>query len=465
MAISRPENSALSTVQVSEKALNCTICMDDDIAEEQKPKMVITACGHSFHEECMQTCFNKMPENKKNCPVCRQETVPFTRPSGIDEQAGDEENPYFESRFVKLIRRNSISATDLLIEALKLDEQALEAAGTSGVTAEPKEDWSWVPQTIEEAVEVSVIANRIQQEEDGAWGGAPLAEIKTASEIAQERQVALNKHYHDPISNVKTSLLGIAATCNNKEAALRLINAGAKIDEPDSRGNTPLMQAIQHKNTDLAMLLIGLGADVNAKNHAGVTPSHFAVATGNLAMLENLLEQGADIKAHNTKGLGLLYVAAKHGHKEMLLTLCTKGLDYQLNSNLAPDGITPLYTAVYNGHLEVTEQLLLLGADPEMTSKSHKVTPLHVAANKGNVEMCNLLLNYKANINARMTNGSTPLIEAVAYWHIDAARLLIERGADKKLKKRFPISQTIFPQSAADIARGYGDTVLYELVS
>lgn len=91
---------------------DCVICMDE------KPRMVITACGHYFHEECMLTYFNKRPENGKNCPICRQGTIPFIRHTDADEQAGDEDNPYFESCFVKLIRCDSISATDLLIGVL-----------------------------------------------------------------------------------------------------------------------------------------------------------------------------------------------------------------------------------------------------------------------------------------------------------------------------------------------------------
>lgn len=72
---------------------------------------------------------------------------------------------------------------------------------------------------------------------------------------------------------------------------------------------------------------------------------------------------------------------------------------------------------------------------------------LHVAAEYGNVEAAKLLLDRGADVNTRAATdeggvgGQTPLFHAVTQFHdagLPVTRLLLERGADLSVRVRLP---------------------------
>ena len=60
----------------------------------------------------------------------------------------------------------------------------------------------------------------------------------------------------------------------------------------------------------------------------------------------------------------------------------------------------------------------------------HIMTSLHVAAYKGHLSICRLLINNGANIEARESVGRTPLCYAAVFDNIEIVRLLCDRGAE-----------------------------------
>jgi ankyrin repeat protein len=56
-----------------------------------------------------------------------------------------------------------------------------------------------------------------------------------------------------------------------------LAEMGVEVNMPDSKGNTPLLVAVQNQKETSVKFLISLGANVNTANDHGHTPLHVAV--------------------------------------------------------------------------------------------------------------------------------------------------------------------------------------------
>ena len=70
--------------------------------------------------------------------------------------------------------------------------------------------------------------------------------------------------------------------------------------------------------------------------------------------------------------------------------------------------MTPLMTASFKGHLEVTRYLLEQGADRDKANTGGW-TALHFAAIFGFLEITLLIMSYGANLNAKTNDGDLPI--------------------------------------------------------
>ena len=68
-----------------------------------------------------------------------------------------------------------------------------------------------------------------------------------------------------------------------------------------------------------------------------------------------------------------------------------------------------------------------------MDAKVQDKTALHVAVNRGNVDMVRLLLDYKANVNMQDEDGDRPLHLCAFSSEPEVAALLIQHGANPNL--------------------------------
>jgi hypothetical protein len=60
-------------------------------------------------------------------------------------------------------------------------------------------------------------------------------------------------------------------------------------------------------------------------------------------------------------------------------------------------------------------------------------TPSHIAAQNGHLDGLQLLLTYKANVNAQNKKGNTPLHMALSYDYYDCVKLLLANGAKEDI--------------------------------
>lgn len=74
---------------------------------------------------------------------------------------------------------------------------------------------------------------------------------------------------------------------------------GAKLEETDSRGETPIFRAVRNNNIELTRRMIKDGANVNALNSKGCNLGFFC---NSLNMMKLLIENGLNFKTKNYKG-------------------------------------------------------------------------------------------------------------------------------------------------------------------
>jgi ankyrin repeat protein len=101
--------------------------------------------------------------------------------------------------------------------------------------------------------------------------------------------------------------------------------------------------------------------------------------------------------------------------------------------------------AAFHNALPLAQALLDRNADVNKTGW----TPLHYAATKAHVEMMRFLLVNHAYIDAPSPNGTTPLMMAAHYGNPMATKMLLEEGADPRLKNHLGLSALDFAQNGA----------------
>jgi ankyrin repeat protein len=225
-----------------------------------------------------------------------------------------------------------------------------------------------------------------------------------------------------------TVLFGFAAADSGDAYELTyLLDAGLS---PDARlsGRTLLHVAAESGMEATVQLLLTRGADLEAKSEEGSqVPLHWAALNGHTAVVNALTGAGAAVDTKDARGATPLHMAADKGHLETVRLLLDRGANIEARNS---DGWTALFWAAAHGHPEVVRFLLAAGGEARAVAVKLHATPLHVAAS---ADVAELLLDAGADVNARASNGCTPLHYAVQNGHADVVRLLLDRGADPQI--------------------------------
>ncbi|KAI0277586.1 ankyrin repeat-containing domain protein, partial [Russula aff. rugulosa BPL654] len=101
-----------------------------------------------------------------------------------------------------------------------------------------------------------------------------------------------------------------------------------------------------------------------------------------------------------------LHKASRRGHLHIVRLL----LDHNANIHLQDNhGSTPLHLAIYHMSREAVQLFLDQGAD-----NNNRQTALHLASQRGHLDIMRLLLGKGANVEAPDGDGSTPLHQAIS---------------------------------------------------
>ena len=141
-----------------------------------------------------------------------------------------------------------------------------------------------------------------------------------------------------------------------------------------------------------------------------------------------LSDDDGRVIANKNDHLWMLIERKRRAMARMIITKCFKSYDINAYDQ---NGWTPLYSTIYE-EPELCRLLCERGdIDVEKGHMYDGETALHTVARHGMMECMRILLDVgKANVNAKSNNSYTPLHYAAWGGHIEAATLLIERGAE-----------------------------------
>lgn len=161
------------------------------------------------------------------------------------------------------------------------------------------------------------------------------------------------------------------------------------------------------------------------RNREGTSLIQHCVYRGLDKNLAALLEVSPEVALHDAVAAGSV------DRVRALLAAGSDALD-----TLSPDGWTPLHLAAYFGRIEILEMLLEAGADPTIWGRAfERNLPIQAACAGAHDAAVELLAEVTPELDARVDEGWTALMEAAHNGLVRGVAALLRCGADPALKR------------------------------
>lgn len=232
-----------------------------------------------------------------------------------------------------------------------------------------------------------------------------------------------------PVEGGADTPIFTASKIGSLEHVKLFLKYGSIVDCPNELGNTSLWIACNNNRIDVAVELLNAGANPNYSNLKGNGPIMNCIQRGNISIVQLLLMRGVNINIGNENLDSPIHIACRSGQASILELLINKADERAIRRKAAIDGFNPLFCAVEADKDKCVKILLDNGADIEdKTDIDNPIlpggTPLHLAALYNRVNAAKVLLETGANPNSTDGNGDTILHTAVKQNNIRIIQLL-----------------------------------------
>ncbi|XP_052811363.1 ankyrin repeat domain-containing protein 50-like [Mya arenaria] len=207
---------------------------------------------------------------------------------------------------------------------------------------------------------------------------------------------------------------------NKKSSVLEYLKRGLdpnhafrSVERPERMGKTMLEIAVLEGVTDIVKLLIDRKCDVNLMYIVNVNQFSY---------------QLEEYRKPERLKMSCIYRCIVHSELHLIKLLVGGGFDVNIHDER---GCSALWHAVDLDDYQILKAMLLTKtADVNKNDNTSKLTPLHIAAMKGNVKMTTLLIQRGAEVDRVQLRGSTPLILACRSGNFETVRVLLLNGAN-----------------------------------
>ena len=208
------------------------------------------------------------------------------------------------------------------------------------------------------------------------------------------------------------------ASCRGWSVAVALLLdcQGIQTNWRDRWGKTALHRAVEEEHLDVvSQLLAHPHTDPNCQDNMGLTPLHLAVMLDLPHFLPHLLSHPSTEPDSQDVGSGHspLHLAAREGNLYLTkILLQHRGLQPDL---LNRGGCSGLHLAVWEGHNSLVATILKArrwrqDIDINLQGGSRRMTPLHLACERGREDLVGLLLREQGlQLDRREEGGKTVL--------------------------------------------------------
>ena len=189
-------------------------------------------------------------------------------------------------------------------------------------------------------------------------------------------------------------------------------------DQPSPMGVSFLMIALYYGKEEIGRLIADTRSTLNLFE---------ASALGEVDVLQSLLEENPKaVTYYSSDGFPALGLACFFNRYEAAALLIKSGAPINAASN-NEQKVMPIHAAAAADSLELCTLLLDHGADVNARQQDD-FTPLHAAAQNGNVELVRLFLLQGADVNVRTGSGLSPLQLAMASKNKQIIKLILDAG-------------------------------------
>uniref|UniRef100_A0A4W4E7N5 WH2 domain-containing protein n=1 Tax=Electrophorus electricus TaxID=8005 RepID=A0A4W4E7N5_ELEEL len=224
-----------------------------------------------------------------------------------------------------------------------------------------------------------------------------------------------------------------AATGNLACLQWLLTQGGCHASAKDSSGATILHLASRFSHHEITDWLLKSGAgNPSIATDTGALPVHYAAAKGDLPSLRLLLGHSPNVVNFQTKnGATPLYLACQEGHLEVVQYLVKEcGAEPSIRAN---DGMTPLHAAAQMGHNTVIVWLMSFTDVSLSDQDKDGATAVHFAASRGHAKVLGWLLLHGGEI-VKDGWGGTPLHDAAENGELECCQILVVNGVDLRIQ-------------------------------